>query len=280
MFDRSRRMNIDFDIVEEFLGFRFSKQPDSLLISKTRMFLGARVLETCFAEYRFRSAAMEDAQYVPITVNSRRSRGWLIRMATESGLLADGYSSKKPKFLCCLAAAIYLDQQLNFERSPAWRMFGLEQPKTLEWGDFVREPADLGRFQDSIGYTFGCANLLDRSRTRNVRGRRQESLFRELALIGDKATYTILAEMLPRPLHTRIGRLTTNQYFCEVVRRSGLQQFLIDFNHPNFTDTSKPYADLFEAIIGAALLDGGFAASASIIRKLLGKDLLRAMREQ
>jgi ribonuclease-3 len=136
---------------------------------------------------------------------------------------------------------------------------------------------DLDRLQDAIGYRFGNADLLREALTHRSFGQPHNE---RLEFLGDSVLNCVIsAELFSRYGDLKEGELSRlrahhvrQESLHQAARKLGLGNCLRlgegELKSGGFTRPSI-LADAFEALVGAVYLDGGFAVTQTMLRRVL-----------
>jgi ribonuclease-3 len=139
-----------------------------------------------------------------------------------------------------------------------------------------------GSLEDRIGYRFGDAALLDSalSHISALKGARNRAAsYQRLEFLGDHVLGLVISDMLfrafPRAdegeLSRRLADLVRKETCAEIARAIDLGAAIrLGASEASAGGRARPaiLADVCEALIGAAYLDGGYAAASALVGKL------------
>lgn len=149
-----------------------------------------------------------------------------------------------------------------------------------------RDESILGRCERVLGYRFRNTALLQGALTHASGADHRLASNERLEFLGDAILGAVVCEQLyrefPESLEgglTRIKSIVVSRRTCaKVSRRLGLDEFLVlgkGMGTPDQTPDSV-LSDVFESLVGAIFLDGGFAASGDFIRHHLASEIAEA----
>lgn len=140
-------------------------------------------------------------------------------------------------------------------------------------------PASLASLQDRLGYRFSDAGLLVRALTHRSFGADHNE---RLEFLGDAVlSLTVSSLLYERYEGSDEGDLTRIR--AHLVREDSLHKLALKLGLPAVLRLSEGeargggaqrpsiLADALEAVIGAAFVDGGYAAAREVVRRLLGE---------
>ena len=145
-------------------------------------------------------------------------------------------------------------------------------------------PETISTLYERIGYTFTSTEHLEHALTRTAyaqeHGLTQEKAMDALAVLGDAVLDVVVIQTLiaeGESLKGEITRKKTNLVNMTVFRRFaesiGLPEFVTwgkGEQEMRIWESGRVSAECFEALAGAAYLDGGIAAVKTIFRKVGG----------
>ncbi|GAC1332581.1 MAG: ribonuclease III [Beijerinckiaceae bacterium] len=146
---------------------------------------------------------------------------------------------------------------------------------------------DRQSLESAIGYSFADATLLEQALTHATATRpKAPANYQRLEFLGDRVLGLAVAEMLfeafPKAnegeLSRRLSDLVRRETCAEVAREWGaVGHIRLGGSEASSGGASRGaiLADVCEALIGAAFLDGGFAAAQALVRRGFG-DRMRA----
>jgi ribonuclease-3 len=127
-----------------------------------------------------------------------------------------------------------------------------------------------------LGYTFGNKGLLDRAFTHSTYSNEHRAESNErLEFLGDSVLELVVRDYIYNFYQESEGKLTewkkqiVDKYsLCDIVDRLGLMQYLkLGGSLKNQALSIKLKSDLFESIVGAIYLDGGFDKAREFVCK-------------
>jgi ribonuclease-3 len=145
------------------------------------------------------------------------------------------------------------------------------------------KPASLAELEQRLAYTFRDKSLLDQAVTHPsfAEEKRTGRDYQRLEFLGD----TIVGVAISRALYLQHpkspegdlsklrSRLVSSKVLAEVARENGFGRFLrlgVGEERTDGRNKVRLLADMFEAICGAVLLDGGNDAAESLVMRLFG----------
>jgi ribonuclease-3 len=141
---------------------------------------------------------------------------------------------------------------------------------------------DRQDLENSIGYRFRDPALLDEALTHATAAKAKgRGNYQRLEFLGDRVLGLVIAEMLfaafpaakEGELSKRLSDLVRRETCAEVARDWGLAGYirLGAGEAASGRERAPILADACEALIGAVLLDGGFAAARGLVRSAFGE---------
>ncbi len=147
-----------------------------------------------------------------------------------------------------------------------------------------RRPREASDLETAIGYRFKDGELLDRALTHisAVTGGHRGGSYQRLEFLGDHVLGLVISDMLFRAfpkadegeLSRRLADLVRRETCAEVARAIELGAALrLGASEASAGGRSRTaiLADVCEALVGAAFLDGGYPAAAAIVERLWGE---------
>ena len=137
-----------------------------------------------------------------------------------------------------------------------------------------------------IGYAFKDKNLLERAFIHSsFANEHRVPSYERLEFLGDGVLGLIIAEKLYRAsgdegvMTVRRSLIVSSEPLEDVTESSGLGEFIKFGNGEKSHDhsDSKIYADVFESVLGAIYLDGGYNEAVRFVDKMLGERIHEVM---
>ena len=138
-----------------------------------------------------------------------------------------------------------------------------------------------------IGYAFKDKDLLERAFVHSSYANEHRiPSYERLEFLGDGVLGLIVAEKLYRSsgdegvMTVRRSLIVSSEPLEDVTEKSGLGEFIKFGNGEKCHDhsESKVYADVFESVLGAIYLDGGYAEAVRFVDRMLGERICEVMR--
>ncbi len=142
----------------------------------------------------------------------------------------------------------------------------------------------LSELYERIGYTFSSTEHLEHALTRTAyaqeHGLSQEKAMDALAVLGDAVLDVVVIQMLLAKGESQKGEITRKK--TNLVNMTVFRRFAESISLPEFVtwgkgeeemriwESGRVSAECFEALAGAAYLDGGITAVETIFRKVSG----------
>jgi ribonuclease-3 len=139
---------------------------------------------------------------------------------------------------------------------------------------------DLSILEARIGHVFADRGLLERALTHVSTASRREESFQRLEFLGDRVLGLVVADMLYAAFpDASEGELSRR--LAHLVRRETCAQIAAEWDAGPFVRLGRSEAqaagptktailsDVFESIIGAVFLDGGFAAATDLVKRAI-----------
>lgn len=151
-----------------------------------------------------------------------------------------------------------------------------------------RAKPDSAALEARIGHRFADRDLLSRALT-HVSAAGGVASYQRLEFLGDRVLGLVVAEMLYAAFpEASEGELSRR--LAELVRRESCAEVALEWDvgpHVNLGEgevraaarrNAAILADVFEAVLGAAMLDGGYEAARAIVLKAFGERVTRPRR--
>lgn len=144
----------------------------------------------------------------------------------------------------------------------------------------TRRRKGTGALEDRIGYRFTDADLLDQALTHvsALSGQKPAGTYQRLEFLGDHVLGLVISDMLfhgfPKAaegeLSQRLADLVNRDACADVARKMELGaviRFGSSEANAGGRDKTTILADVCEAVVGAAYLDGGYPAAAGLVER-------------
>lgn len=151
----------------------------------------------------------------------------------------------------------------------------------------MSEQSKLTQIEKIIGYAFKNKDLLERAFVHSsFANEKHVPSYERLEFLGDGVLGLIIAEKLYRStgdegvMTVRRSLIVSSEPLEDVTEKSGLGEFIKFGNGEKGHDhsESKVYADVFESVLGAVYLDGGYAEAVRFVDKMLGNRITEVMK--
>ena len=139
---------------------------------------------------------------------------------------------------------------------------------------------EINKVEQLIGYAFTHKSLLERAFVHaSYANEHGIPSYERLEFLGDGVLGLIIAELLYKTggdegvMTVRRSMIVSSDPLEDATRRAGLDHFILYGNGERANDhsDSKVLADVFEAVLGAIYLDGGYKAASDFVCRLLGE---------
>ena len=154
-----------------------------------------------------------------------------------------------------------------------------------------RKAKDRTALEDRIGYKFADKDLLERALTHisALSGGNRAASYQRLEFLGDHVLGLVISDMLYRAfpkanegeLSRRLADLVRKETCAEVARAMDLGPVLKLGNsesHAGGRRRTTILADVCEALVGAAFIDGGYNAADELIMRFWKERMLKPLR--
>ena len=137
-----------------------------------------------------------------------------------------------------------------------------------------------------IGYAFKNKTLLERSFIHSSYANENNvESYERLEFLGDGVLGLIVAELLYEGsgdegvMTVRRSRIVSSEPLEDATEKMGLDEFILYGKGERTQDhtDSKVHADVFEAVLGAIYLDGGYESAVAFVTRHLGDAISRAV---